>query len=391
MSSPDPIAPDRLEELLGGALPEGEREALVQGLVRELRAGQAPAPEAVRERVRALGGERPRRRAPRLGLALAAGLVLLAVAALGAGLALRDGARAPAALEQPDAREASELRDAPAAAESESGGEQPFSREDAVRPTSGDLLDQTASDLAAPLPAPGRATDVDLLIELRLAGADELSAAAAEAMTITRDLGGHVAGSNVETDEGEGEAEIALRVPVGRVEDALARLSELGVVTAQRVETQDLQAGIDRRSSRIERLERDIRIAELRLESEMLTEEQRLRLEIRLERQRSTLAGLQRANAADRREAATAELTLLLHTREASPAVEEEDEGGVVGAARDALRLLAAAGVVALFAAIVVSPFVLLLAVAGLAFRSRRRRTEARLLDRAEPATPPRP
>jgi hypothetical protein len=229
-----------------------------------------------------------------------------------------------------------------------------------------------------------------MLIELRLAGPDELSAAAAEAMTITRELGGHVAGSNVEAGEEEGEARLALRVPVGRVEDALVRLSALGIVTEQRVEIEDLQAGIDRRSARIERLERDVRIAELRLASETLTDEERLRLEIRLERLRASLSSLQRANAADRREAATAELTLLLHTREA-PAAEEEDEGGAAGAARDALRFLAAAGIVALFAAIVVSPALLLVALAWLAFRSRRRRAEARLLDRAEPAAPPGP
>ena len=50
----DPIAPDRLEELLGGAVPEGEREALVQGLVRELRAGAPTAPAPLRSRVNAL-------------------------------------------------------------------------------------------------------------------------------------------------------------------------------------------------------------------------------------------------------------------------------------------------------------------------------------------------
>ena len=46
MPAPDPIAPERIEELLGGAVPEGEGEALVQGLVRELRADApvAPAP-----------------------------------------------------------------------------------------------------------------------------------------------------------------------------------------------------------------------------------------------------------------------------------------------------------------------------------------------------------
>ena len=72
MPSPDLIAPDRLEELLGGALPEAEREARLQGLVRELRA-EAPAPASLRARVRALEEQPARRRRalPRRRTALA--------------------------------------------------------------------------------------------------------------------------------------------------------------------------------------------------------------------------------------------------------------------------------------------------------------------------------
>ncbi|HXV57777.1 MAG TPA: hypothetical protein VD704_07910, partial [Gaiellaceae bacterium] len=93
MPAPEPLAPDRLEELVGGALPEGEREARLQGLARELRADAGAAPPVLRERVRRLAAEPPRRREltwrPRATLAVA--LVLLAVAALGAGLGLRGG------------------------------------------------------------------------------------------------------------------------------------------------------------------------------------------------------------------------------------------------------------------------------------------------------------
>ena len=83
MPAPDLIAPDRLEELLGGALPEGEREARLQGLVRELRAEAPPAPPTLLERVREIGQEPPRRRRiaflpRRQVLVLAALLVVLA-------------------------------------------------------------------------------------------------------------------------------------------------------------------------------------------------------------------------------------------------------------------------------------------------------------------------
>ena len=105
---------------------------------------------------------------------------------------------------------------------------------------------------------------------------------------------------------------------------------------------------------------------------------------------RATRADLWRANTRDPREAATSELTLLLHTREA-PVAAEKDEGEAAGAARDALRLLGDIAVVALFLAIVLAPLLLLAVLVWLALRSRSRRLETRLLDRPEPAGPQSP
>jgi Domain of unknown function (DUF4349) len=404
MSSPDLIAPDRVEELLGGAVPEGEHEALVQGLVRELRLGGAPAPASLRTRVTALGDEPPRRRAslPRRRLALALALVLVAVAGIGAGLALRgapsggdNSALVAPASDAPDAGGDAAPSPAPSPGmptNPEVSGEGSVfaydgsGRERTVlgkQPQSGPELVGDGETFDA-----NRATDVDLLVELRLRDADELADAAGAAMAITRELGGWVAGSDVDSQGREGEAELQLRVPVARVEDAVVRLSELGTVTGQRMETVDLQAGIDARDRRLEELDRSIRIGQLRLESETLDPEERLRIQIRLEQQRAARADLLRANTRDRREAATSELTLLLHTREASTG-DERDEGGAAGTARDALRLLGDIGVVALFLAIVLGPVVLLVVLLWLALRSRSRRIETRLLDRPEPAGPP--
>ena len=80
MPSPDLIAPDRLEELLGGALPDAEGEARLQGLVRELRAGAPAAPAPLRARVRAFEEQPARRRwaLPRRRTALALAFVLVA-------------------------------------------------------------------------------------------------------------------------------------------------------------------------------------------------------------------------------------------------------------------------------------------------------------------------
>jgi hypothetical protein len=197
-----------------------------------------------------------------------------------------------------------------------------------------------------------------------------------------------VAASDIDTEGNEGRAALALRVPVGRVEDAVVRLGELGTVTGERVATVDLQTGIDQRDLRVERLERAIRELQLRLASGTLTPEEALRARLQVERHENAIEDLERANLAARREAATSELALVLHTREAA-AKAEKDETGAAGAARDALDFLAAAGTIALFITIVLSPVVLLLALLWLAFRARSRRIEAELLDRADPASPP--
>jgi Domain of unknown function (DUF4349) len=384
----DPIAPDRLEELLGGALPEAQREARLQGLVRELRAAAPAAPASVRARVRALEAEPARRRPalPRRRVALALAFVLVAIAAVGAGLALWDDgeeaaptavggvATVPALLEPTDGVERGEAAEEPLSDAYQQSGErlssgEPVALQPIVRPV-------------------GRATDLSLRMEVRLPGADELSEAAVEAMAITRELGGWVAASDIDTKGNEGTAELALRVPVGRVEDAVVRLGALGTVTGQRVATVDLQTGIDRRDDRIEAIDRAIRVQELRLESGTLTPAQELETRLRIERLRNQSADLRRANLADRREAATSELALTLHTR-AAAAAQEEDESGVAGAAGDALRFLAAAGTIVLFLAIVLSPVALLAFLLWLALRSRSRRVEARLLDRPGPAAPP--
>ena len=181
---------------------------------------------------------------------------------------------------------------------------------------------------------------------------------------------------------------MALRVPVGRVEDAVVRLGALGTVTGQRVETVDLRRESTAATTASSGSTVRSGSQELRLESGTLTPEQELDARLRIERLRNEAADLRRANLADRREAATSELALTLHTR-AAAAAQEEDESGAAGAAGDALRFLEAAGVVALFLAIVLSPIVLLVVLLWLALRTRSRRVEARLLDAPGPAAPP--
>lgn len=404
MPAPDLIAPDRIEELLGGALPEGEREARLQGLVRELRAEAPPAPPTLLERVREIGHEQPRRRRldflpRRQVVALAALIVVLAgfASLLSQVDAGGDDDEAAAPVEEFEVSDAGDA-EAPATPTVPmfAPSPAPSVQQAWVQKDSGDVTQEAAGQRAATLGSQVpelssyRATDVKLWMEVRLADAEELSDAANDSMTITRELGGWVAATEIDTQGNEGRAELALRVPVTRVEDAIVRLGELGTVTGQQVETVDLQAAIDRRQARIENVLRAIRALELRLETEDLTPAQEIEIKLDLADRRNELADLRRANRSDRREAATSELTLVLHTREA-PASREEDEGGAAGAADDALRFLADAGTIALFLVIVLSPVVLLAVLIWLALRSRTRRIETRILERQTPSAPPAP
>lgn len=361
MSSPDLIAPERLEELLSGGFPETEREARVQGLVLELRSGASLAPEALRQRVRTLvAAPRKRRSISRRRLALVLAPVCFA-AFIGALAVSGDGSS------------------------DESGG-RAVAGEAILERTPEPAREFSGDDQAPLTPQNGRARDIDMWIELRMRNAERLSDAANEATRITRELGGFVAASTVRSAGQEGRAELALRVPVDKVDDAAFRLSQLGTITGQRIVTEDLQAGLDRTSHQIATLNRAIRIAELRLKSGTLDAEERLRVEIRLEKLSAQVAELGRSRARIAAQAATAELTMVLHTREAAGSA--GDESRIGAAAGDAVDFLGRAGSIAVFLAIVLSPFVLLLTLVWLALRARARRVEADLLERTRPAAP---
>ena len=383
MTGADLIPEARVDDLVAGALPEREAEARLQGLVRALRAEAPPAPQRLRDRVVAARADARRPARPHVAWRRAAVVAAPVVLALAAG----------ALLLRPDVTIPSSQRGAATvsqeAATDSGGGEAATGRfAPAGEPAEKQAFGQPRSEasgsttLLSPLPDTARARDVDFALELRLQHADDVSAASTDAMRIARELGGFVASSHVETGQGEGTAALTLRVPVGRLEDAVVRLSALGTVTAQDVTIQDLQGGVDRRAARIERLERAIRADELRLASGTLDAEERLEVQLRLERERALLRDVRRQRAALLRRASTAEIDLRLHTRATAAAPEA---GGVSGAARDAFDLLGRAGTGLVYVAILAAPFLIALALVWVALRRRARRSEERLLTEPRP------
>jgi hypothetical protein len=381
MPTPDTLTPERAERLLAGELPETSREALVAGLVRELRTESPDPPDRLRARVAGLrtpAARKPRRRA-RVALVLAV-LALAAIAA--AALVPRQGSERSA---DPERASGVELVQPPAEAPG---------RWEAV--PSSESYDQDSGEFSAGAEegpgrflsegnvldsASNRARDVDLDLELRVRDADAVSDAANETMRAVRDVGGHVVSSEISTAGPEGEARLRVAVPTRRLEDAVVAISALGTVTAQRVQVEDLQRSVDRRSARAEALDQAIRRDEIRLGSNALSADERLRVELRLERLRGQLRYVERERARLLREAAFAELTISLHTREAAKGA-AAPQGRIEHAARDGLAALASATSVAVFLLVLVGPLLVLAAVAW-GFRRRRvRRADDALLDR---------
>jgi uncharacterized protein DUF4349 len=392
MPSPDLIEPTRLERLLAGDPPEGEREAAVEGFIRQLRAETHPAPAVLRQRVRAIRDPvtEPRFRPGRRTAFALAVVTLASSGAVIGGLATRgsDQAAGPKRATQPAApKPATQTVEASGEPSPSAGLSESRFKLDRSATFAGDAgMQDVSAEGKLPFPGDTRAQDVDMSVEIRVPDADRLSDATNEAMRATRALGGLIVSSSVDTGGQEGRARLDLRIPVKRLEEAVIRFSGLGKVTSQEVATRDLQGGIDRRARQILLLQRAIERDKLILESGTLTPEERLEVQLRLARERARLQDARRERTRLIREAAMAELSLTLHTRAAT---KNPDEGGIAGAARDAADFLGRAGAVTVFALVALSPLLALGVILWALLRTRRRRLDDRLLERPYPAAPP--
>jgi hypothetical protein len=344
-----------------------------------LRAARPVAPEALRERVRALASApapepaagRPLRglRLPRLRLAVPA-LAATAVAAAALVAVVRPGGDT--------GREATpsqqlELTAPEATARAGVGGTglaQPPSAK--ASPSAADRATG-----AAPAPGAGRAVDYQAQIGLRVDDADALSSATARAQTIARSLGGYVVSVQYASSE-SGSAALVLRVPTAKVQQAIGQLTALGTITSQQVQIQDLQDQLDGLAKQIAVLRSRIAHLTALLADPGITEERRATLRAERDRLQASLRSARQESAGVTRQAALATIQLTLAT--------EEGSGSPVPASRvhrtvDELgRILAWEGIALLYALVVAGPFAVAGLLAWLAVRLRRRSSETRLL-----------
>jgi uncharacterized protein DUF4349 len=349
-----------------------ERE--FEALVRDLRALPTAAPEDVREQVRAFGEPAPSKTLwvglPRLQWRRAV-LVLAPACVLG----LVTAAVIHGVLNSGPTREA---------AVTQSG--QPFERMEG-KSGAEDQAFTTAqpSPFGAPLPVPaaGRLQDYEAWMSVRVKDLDALSDQANEAMRVARAYGGYVVSLEQATAPGRpGQADLVLRVPVARVEDALMRLAGLGTVIERHLSIHDLEQTVQQQRARILKLKLFIARATAQLKGN-LPADVRLRLQLQLEQAQGDLSRATNANKATLREASLSRIALTLTTQKAVGAGKKDGAGRIERAARDAGSFLAAAGAVALFVLIVLSPLLLLAAAAVWGSRAHRRREERRLLSAA--------
>jgi hypothetical protein len=333
-------------------------------LQEEIRAARPAAPGELRERVRLVVAEEPERRPSvfeRLSLRrflLVAAPATLVVAVVAAGVI---GLSRPAS---PDEVAVSGA----ARAQEDSDGALELAQPEST-PSSG------GADAIAP--DPGRLQRIDAELSLRVEDVEELSRATQEAMRIARSLGGHVGAVSYDaTPGGAGSAQLTLRVPAARVQNAVVQLSALGTILNQRFGIQDLQGTVDDLERQITEAEQRVAQLQAQLERPNLTDDERASLRIQLDEARRVLTELRRQRDGTRAEGRFATVHLGLTTEDVDVVA-----GGDDGALDRVVDILRWEGLAVLYVIVVAGPLVLLGALVWLALRVRRRRTEARLLE----------
>jgi hypothetical protein len=356
-------------------------------LVSELRANPPLAPERLRQRVLE-GAPAPRRRMARkrkLVLVVVPAAVVLAVGAAlvhgfvstgshpqsaGAlGVATSHSAPGAASTTTPAALAPKRaLREAPAyqAAIPSAAG------------TEDSILGAARGSVQSVVIPKNRLVHAVASLQVQVKSRSELSAKTNQASQIVGSLGGYAQSVRYQAShQGYGEAVLALRVPVQKAQVAIARLGGLGKLLSQEVSTQDLQAKLTHQTSAIGSLRRAIAVYEQALQSVTLPASQRVIIQIRLNNARRELSRLRHARKGTLASGATADISLLLATRNHAIVVHHRHGSGRFGRLLgSAAGFLGLEGIIVIYALIVISPFLLFGALAWWILRERRRREE---------------
>jgi hypothetical protein len=372
MSASDVITVERLEALLRGDEPRTPDETRRAALVSALRGGTLRAPEPLRARVL---GAAP---APRRRLSLPPRRLALVVLPAALGLAL-----AAALVHGLVGSGTSTTAGPPVERQALHGAQAPRPAAGSGTAASGAGVSTTGTFGAAAQPSVGTGTRLqhtDASLQVRVPNDSRLSAATTKATRIVTALGGYAQSVVYTSDRaGGGSAELELRVPAQNARTAVARLSELGTLVSQQLSVTDLKRLLDAQSQRIAQLRRRIAALAKAVADPSLPDAQRVLLRIQLAEARRSLSQALGARAGTISSGVTASVSLDLTTRP-SPAAVVHHRGRLGRMLHSAAGFLALEGTVVLYALVVLSPLLVLAAIAWLVRRGLRRRDERKLL-----------
>ena len=227
--------------------------------------------------------------------------------------------------------------------------------------------DSAAKAFAVPSPK-GRVQIYDATLSLRVEHAGDVSDGVKRALRVTTSLGGYSSSVHAETHGSRAVADLKLRIPRSRVQEAMARLAQLGTITDENVSTVDQTALLNNTDRAIARLQKQLAT----LRAAPTTPENDRRIAALVKR----VETLQRGEATTRRNAHYATVRLHLETPLVT-VVKKHDHGPLHGVGV-ALTWLAI-GVI--YALAIGAPVALLVGSIWLAIRVVRKRRENALLE----------
>ena len=115
-------------------------------------------------------------------------------------------------------------------------------------------------------------------LTVRVDDLDALSPSTQKAMRIARALGGYVVSAKFNAAK-EGNSALVFKIPIGHVQQAIAKFSELGTIVAQNIQITDLQAQFNQLVKRIGALRVAIAKVDDKLADPSLSNADRVRLE----------------------------------------------------------------------------------------------------------------
>jgi hypothetical protein len=219
---------------------------------------------------------------------------------------------------------------------------------------------------SVPAPLAKRVQQYEAWLSLRVPTSRRVSGAVSRAQRIVTSLGGYPVSINADSSSKNGSADLTFKVPRIHVQEAIARLSALGTISAEHVNVQDLEAGLNAGDREILRLQRQL--------SDLRSQSQTEPVKHRITAITAHIRRLQRGAADTRRTAHYATVSLHLATPQPTP---HSAHHGPLHGLVVALRWI---GIGAIYVLALGLPALVLLWLVWLAVRTVRRRREDELL-----------